>query len=202
MSLPDPAKRYSVEDYLSWPKDVACELIQGAIHEIPSAPTEEHENALIAIGSLLVGYIRAESSSDEQNGDESNPCAVFVEPVDVVLASDTVVQPDITVVCDHHKLANDRYVDGAPDLVVEVLTPETADWDRNEKRAAYERAGVTEYVIVAPATHTLEVYLRQPDGRYGEPDVLGPADDISFLTIPGLEASIADVFGWPLPQET
>ena len=86
-------------------------------------------------------------------------CSVFTVPVDVVLNDNTVVQPDLVVVCDPAKLANGRYVDGAPNLIVEILSPHTAKKDRLTKRLAYQAAGVPEYLIIDPAASTVEQYL-------------------------------------------
>lgn len=198
MAVPvsDVNKRYTVRDYFDLPAGSSCELIRGEMRPVPTAPGEPHDSALIALGSLIVGFIRGRSG----DGSNETSCGVFVEPVDVVLAPDTVVHPDIVVVCDLGRLANDRYVDGAPDMVVEVLAPETADLDRTGKRALYEEAGVDEYVIVAPEERLVEIYRQCPAGGFAPPEILGPADSLTFRTLPLLEVPVFEVFGWPLPK--
>ncbi len=105
------------------------------------------------------------------------PCRVFIAPVDVRLPKadeadehiDTVVQPDVLLVCDPTKLDR-RGVRGAPDLVVEVLSPATASHDHQRKRRSYERAGASEYWLVHPVDRMVTIYRLQ-DGEFGKPDV-------------------------------
>ena len=145
MSAPDPIRRYTVQDYLSWPDDVRCELIHGQVYDMTPTPSLDHQEVVGALYAAL----RDESARGRHGGGGS--CRVFVAPVDVVLSRDTVVQPDVVVVCDPAKTADRQRVQGAPDLVVEVLSPSTSIKDRREKRALYEAHGVPEYLIVDPA---------------------------------------------------
>ncbi|MBK8908740.1 MAG: Uma2 family endonuclease [Rhodospirillales bacterium] len=196
MRLQDRDKRYTVEEYLALPDGPPCELIRGELRPCLSAPSKDRDRALIALGSLIVGFLRAEGADRE-----GSSCGVFVEPVDVVLAADTVVHPDIVVVCDLRKLANDRYVDGAPELVVEVAAAETGVGLRTEKRALYEQAGVDEYVIVAPEERRVQIYRQSVEGGFAAPEMLRPADMLTFRTIPLLEVPVCEVFGWPSAQQ-
>lgn len=197
VSQPDVKTPYTVEDYFDLAADPARELIRGELRRRPAASSESHDGALIALGSLIVGFIRGRSGDNP----EEARCGVFVEPVDVVLAADTVVRPDIVVVCDLAKLANGRYVDGAPDLVVEVLTEENADLLRSERRALFEEARVDEFVIVAPAERLVEIYRQSPAGGFAAPERLGPEDLLTFRTLPLLEVRVSEVFGWGVPMD-
>jgi Uma2 family endonuclease len=127
MALPKKKARYTVGDYMSWPDTVRCEIIGGAVHDMAPAPGLAHLTAVLD----LAAYLR--SQLGQRAGPGRRPCHVFVAPVDVVLGDDTVVQPDIVVVCDPAKLAGGKNVQGAPDLVVEVLSPATAVKDKREK---------------------------------------------------------------------
>lgn len=111
------------------------------------------------------------------NALEGTPCRAYTAPFDVRLPKgeetddqvDTVVQPDVLVVCDRGKL-DDRGMRGAPDWVVEVLSPASASHDQTVKLGAYERAGVPEVWLIHPSDRVLTVY-RIEDGSFGRPAI-------------------------------
>lgn len=152
-------------DYLTWPDDVRYELIDGLAYLMAPAPNLAHQDA--------VGEIFRQVA----NALASKPCRPFIAPVDVRLPKhgeaddkiDTVVQPDILVVCDSSKLDR-RGVRGAPDWIVEVLSPSTAGHDQIRKRQLYEYHGVREYWLVHPIDRVLTVYRLQ-GGEYGKPEL-------------------------------
>lgn len=192
MSSPQPhGPRYTVQDYLTWDDDRRYELIEGEAHLMAPAPTLQHQS--ITLG--LAGQLR--KCLQEKLRDSSEcPCQVYVAPVDVILSPDTVVQPDVVLVCDPAKLANGRNVQGAPDLAVEVLFPVTSRYDRLIKRDLYERVGVTHYWLADPEALTLECY-RLLGGAYGKPAVYGPGDTVDLLYCGGLALDLTEVFGPP-----
>ncbi len=190
MSSPDPIRRYTVQDYLSWPDDVRCELIHGQVYDMTPTPSLDHQEVVGALYAAL----RDESARGRHGGGGS--CRVFVAPVDVVLSRDTVVQPDVVVVCDPAKTADRQRVQGAPDLVVEVLSPSTSIKDRREKRALYEAHGVPEYLIVDPAERYAEYFRLGADHRYGPSAVLGPENELRLVCLPELAATITTLLGW------
>lgn len=157
--------RCTYGDYLRWPDDVRCELIDGQVWMMAPAPTIEHQD--------IAGEIFRQCA----NALDGAPCRVLIAPVDVRLPRgdeadediDTVVQPDVLLVCDPAKIDR-RGVRGAPDWVVEVLSPSTAARDQIAKRRIYERAGVREYWLVHPTDRTLTVHTLV-DGRYGIPEI-------------------------------
>ncbi|MBN2701104.1 MAG: Uma2 family endonuclease [Methylothermaceae bacterium] len=165
----EPALRdpdfHTYGEYLTWPEDVRYELIDGRAYLMAPAPTLDHQD------------ITGEIYFQLRQALEDKPCRPFIAPVDVRLpkqdetddAIDTVVQPDVLVVCDETKLDR-RGVRGAPDLVVEVSTPATAYHDHQRKRAIYERAGVSEYWLVDPIERMITVYHLE-SGRYGKPEI-------------------------------
>lgn len=158
-------EHHTYGDYLHWPEDVRYELIDGGAYLMAPAPTLDHQD--------VAGEIYRQLS----NALLGKPCRAFIAPVDVRLPKareaddeiDTVVQPDVLVVCDPTKLDR-RGVRGAPDLVVEVLLPSTSSHDQLLKRRVYERAGVREYWLVHPADRIVSIY-RLVDGEYGKPDI-------------------------------
>lgn len=200
MALPRQTAGYTVADYMNWPDELRCELIDGIIYDMAPAPTLAHQNA---VGGLFV-YLHAalQSPTPEEGhggGGGTGCCKVFVAPIDVILGPDTVVQPDLIVVCDPAKLANGKNVQGAPDLVVEVLSPTTAIKDRWEKKQLYERAGVKEYLLVDPLEFYLEYYCLNAAGRFDAPRILGPENELRLSLLPALEQTIGAILGWSLP---
>lgn len=188
---------YTVVDYLAWPDDMRCELIGGEIYDMSPAPTVAHQDAALGLSSALRAALKTRRS-----GGGCGPidvCQVIISPIDVVLDKTTVVQPDIVVVCDAAKLANGRYVDGAPDLVVEVLSPSTALKDRREKRALYEKAGIQEYLLVDPLERYMEVY-RLIEGVYTVPLLLGPEDAFQSTFFPDITQTLGELLDWQLPE--
>ncbi len=167
-------------DYLTWPDDVRYELIDGDAYFMAPAPDLPHQE--------VAGEIYRQAA----NALLGKPCRALIAPVDVRLPKqneadeyiDTVVQPDVLVVCDPNKLDR-RGVRGAPDWVVEVLSPSTSSHDQIKKRLLYERHGVLEYWLVHPVDRVLTVY-RLLDGEYGKPEILELRGETAVSVLPGL----------------
>ena len=157
-------EHHSYGDYLTWPRDARYELIEGAAYLMSPAPDLAHQE--------LVGEIFVQVSVALRG----KPGRAFVAPLDVRLPRgdepdeqiDSVVQPDVLVVCDAGKLDR-RGVRGAPDWVIEVRSSSTAGHDQVRKRRIYEQAGVRELWLVHPTDRVLTVY-RLLGSEYGKPD--------------------------------
>ena len=148
--------RFTYSDYASWNDDNRYELIDGVVH-LMSAPTATHQGILVELSRQIANYLVGKS------------CRVFVAPFDVCIngkgdLDDTVVQPDILVICDTSKL-NDKYCNGAPDLIIEILSPSSTRHDRIVKLNKYLQAEVREYWIVDPADRSITVHLLE-NGKY------------------------------------
>ena len=173
-------KHYSYADYLTWPDDARYELIDGEAFLMAPAPLIEHQEVAGDVYHQL------------RNQLDGKPCRPYIAPVDVRLpradeadaAIDTVVQPDVLVVCDPAKIDR-RGVRGAPDWLLEVLSPSTAAHDHIAKRRTYERAGVREYWLVHPSDRTLTVYVLD-NGQYGRPDIYELKDETPIGMLPGV----------------
>ena len=161
----DMTKRYTFANYLTWLDDARRELIEGFIKMLP-APLSAHAE----INSEITWYLKDVVKKRKCK------CKVYPAPFDVRLPKDgetaddniyTVVQPDISVVCDLSKI-DKRGCCGAPDMIVEVFSPSTGKRDMNEKFALYEEAGVKEYWLVYPEAKAIHVFLRQDDGKYND----------------------------------
>lgn len=169
---------HTYRDYLTWPEDVRYELIDGAAYLMAPAPVRVHQE------------VAGEMYRQAANALRDKPCRPFIAPFDVRLPKskesddliDTVVQPDLLVVCDSSKL-DDRGLCGAPDWVVEVLSPSSASHDQTIKLNAYERAGVPEVWLVHPTDHLVTVY-RMEGSRYGRPDISETKGRLVVATVP------------------
>lgn len=183
-------RRYTYADYLKWDDSVRVELINGEVYDMTPAQSRQHQEILTELILIFGLYLK------------DKKCKLFPAPFDVRLPekgfSDseiiTVVQPDLTVVCDRKKL-DARGCIGAPDMVVEITSPETAAKDMREKLVLYEKHGVKEYWILHPLDKTVMVFTRGKDGLYGKPRIFSPPDSIKVNTIKGLVVDLKEVFG-------
>jgi Uma2 family endonuclease len=162
----DLNKRYTYADYVTWLDDKMRELIHGFINMMSPAPRVEHAE----VASNVLWRLRSVVKKNR------GKCKVFTAPFDVRLPKngeksddkiDTVVQPDICVICDLSKL-DERGCCGAPDMIVEIISPSTAKKDITEKFALYEESGVKEYWIVYPKDKAVHVFLLQENGKYDD----------------------------------
>lgn len=152
-------------DYCARSGEDYYELIEGMACAMAPAPTILHQQLVGEIYRQIANRLR------------DTPCRPFIAPVDVLFPQDdepaervrTVLQPDVFVVCDPAKIGP-RAITGAPDWVVEVLSPGSASRDHIAKRRIYETAGVREYWLVHPEDRIVMMYRLQQDG-YGKPDV-------------------------------
>jgi Uma2 family endonuclease len=164
--LLDLKKRYTYADYLTWWDGQARELINGNVKAMSPAPKLGHAKVNATIFWNLGAIIRKNKGK----------CEVFTAPFDVRLPKqgetaddriDTVVQPDICVVCDLSKL-DERGCCGAPEMIVEISSPSTTKRDVTEKFALYEASGVKEYWIVYPMEKAIHVFILQENGKYDD----------------------------------
>lgn len=165
MSLPKrDQQHHTYADYLGWPDEYRYELIDGEAY-LMAGPDLAHQMVVLELGRQLANVLAGKA------------CQPFVAPFDVRLPkpgqsdeqTDTVVQPDVMVVCDPAKIDR-RGIRGAPDLIVEVLSPSTAGHDQVLKRQVYERAGVQEFWLVHPTDRVVTIYTLGKDG-YGKPEI-------------------------------
>ena len=149
------ANIYTEEDYYNLPENVRAELIDGQIYYM-AAPSRIHQKILMFLSKTIANYIDSKDGS----------CEVYPAPFAVKLFEDddkTVVEPDISVICDPNKLT-DRGCTGAPDWIVEIVSPSTSSHDYIRKLNLYAKAGVKEYWIIDPRTEKVFVYhLDQAD---------------------------------------
>lgn len=166
MGLPlRDAQHHTYGDYCRWSEDARYELIDGRAYAMAPAPSPRHQEIALELARQIADAL------------EELPCRVYLAPFDVRLpladeADDeieSVVQPDLSIICDRSKI-DERGCRGAPDWIIEILSPTTAGHDQIVKRDLYERHGVHEYWIVHPTDLVVTVYSLV-DGAYGKPDV-------------------------------
>lgn len=148
MPLPQE-KLYTIEDIYALPEGTRAELIDGQIYYM-TPPSRIHQRLLFELGRIIADYITKNSDS----------CEVDIAPFAVFLHGDdkSYVEPDISVICDRNKL-NDRGCVGAPDWIIEIVSPSNPENDYITKLSLYKSAGVREYWIVDPRTKTIKVYF-------------------------------------------
>jgi Uma2 family endonuclease len=173
-------KRFTYQDYLKWPDDERWELIEGIAYNMTPAPSIKHQRVAGLFYSILVNKLAGK------------PCIPGISPIDVVLSEYDVVQPDVLVVCDKKKIT-EANIQGAPDLVVEVLSPSTAVKDMREKRAIYERYGVKEFILIDPTEFYVERFSLK-DGAYGVPEIFAPQEVLPLKSLEGIEVPLWEVF--------
>src|SRR5271154_5459177 len=150
----DLSKTYTYADYLKWTFDERLELIKGKIFKMSPAPGSVHQRLSFRLTLWMGTYLKGKS------------CELFAAPFDVrlprVSQEDgkviTVVQPDICVICDRSKI-DDKGCLGAPDIVVEILSPGNNKKELQNKYEVYEEAGVLEYWIIHPLEKTFFKYI-------------------------------------------
>jgi len=164
MPVPQEEGKYSYADYLTWPEDERWEIIH---HYLSGKPCKVYP------APFCVKLMK----DDEKNHEDIKK----------------VVEPDITIVCDKSKL-DDKGYNGAPDMIVEIMSPSSIKMDRFIKFNSYEKAGVREYWIVEPEGKLVSVFALQDDQRYGRPEIYTEDDKIKVSIFPDLIVDLKPVF--------
>ena len=185
----DPNGSYTYADYLLWQFEERVELLRGRLRQM-AAPSRKHQTISMKLTRPLVNAVWG------------GPCYVFAAPFDVRLTRFskaqnkeviTVVQPDLCVICDAAKL-DDRGCLGAPDLIVEILSPGNSRTEMKDKFEIYQEAGVSEYWIVLPTEKTIQVWKLNDESFYiGLPPKV-EGDILTTPIIANLRIDLVDVF--------
>ena len=173
--------KFTYRDYLLLPEGDRRELIEGEFYVVP-APNVRHQAISRNLGLRLWELVRSHGLGQ-----------VFLAPTDVVLSPESVVQPDILFVSNERRgIITEANVSGAPDLVVEILSPSTAERDRELKLTLYARYGVREYWIVDPDDETVEVMELGSEGAAGVRRY--DAGTVESVLFPRLSIALDDIF--------
>lgn len=154
MALSQQSTPHTENDYYNLPEDVRAELINGELIYNQAAPSRLHQTILMELSGTIREYIRSKNGT----------CRVYPAPFAVKLNKNnqTIVEPDISVICDQNKLT-DRGCTGAPDWIIEIVSPSNASHDYIRKLNLYADAGVREYWIVDPARESIFVYYLEQE---------------------------------------
>ena len=184
----DPNGSYTYADYLQWKFNERVELFKGKFFKMIPAPNRSHQKLSLKLTNKLFHYF------------ESTTCDLYVAPFDVrlekTISNDTkvttVVQPDLCVICDQNKL-DDKGCNGAPDLIVEILSPGNSKKEMGIKFDLYEENGVKEYWIVEPAEKSIFIYLLQNDRFIGLKPLIED-DKMKSPLFPALDFDVREIF--------
>jgi Uma2 family endonuclease len=192
---PESPYGFTYADYLTWNFKERIELIRGKIFKMCPAPSVPHQRISVNIENEFAFFLKGKS------------CKMLHAPVDVRLKGRpfrkkklkdneiyTVVQPDIIVVCDDEKLKDIRSVDGAPELIVEILSPGNTKTETKYKFDLYEENGVLEYWVVYPEYKQIYVYLLNENEEYGKPVIYEANENINCTLLKGLSIATNDIF--------
>ena len=188
----DLTKRYTYADYLTWMDDVRRELFDGFIKLMTPAPSMKHQEVSVNFTRLFGNYLFGKS------------CKVYHAPSDVRLPTSeqtkgdkqiyTIVQPDLFVVCDLSKL-DDRGCLGAPDLVIEIISPKNSKRDLKDKFEIYQQYGVREYWIVKPNDEVVNVFVLNENSKFQLVGMYAEDDKIPVNIFNGdLKVDLTEVF--------
>ena len=181
----DLTRRYTYADYLTWKFEERVELFKGWVARM-AGPNTYHQRVSTSLLQYLANTLRPTG------------CEVFAAPTDVVIArspdGDTVVQPDLLVVCEASKITK-QYIDGAPDFIVEIVSPGNGKKELDKKYKQYEAAGVREYWVVHPDDQTVLRYVLSDAGQFvGQEPRTVDSEEISASVFEGVSLSGAEIF--------
>lgn len=180
----DLNKKYTYSDYLTWQISERVELIKGKIFKMAPAPNRKHQDVSRLLERAIDQFLM------------KSKCRMYHAPFDVRLikdGNDTVVQPDICVVCDLSKL-DKQGCKGAPELIIEILSPGNSRKELREKLNLYEENGVQEYWIINPLEEMLVIYLLNEKGKYVASNPYFAEDVIYSSVLPGFSIIIDQIF--------
>lgn len=189
MNSPDRRKdvRYTWADYLTWDDGRRWELIGGKPFDLSAAPLLRHQSILVKLATAMETHFHG------------HRCMVFPAPTDVRLSQEDVVQPDLVVVCRPEQLKR-THIEGAPTLVVEILSPSTLVHDRVRKMNLYARSGVQEVWLITPYPWLVEVYAL--DGNsFRLAKANGRDDTLQSVVFPELQIVLAGIFDYPIAPD-
>ncbi|MDQ0964699.1 Uma2 family endonuclease [Flavobacterium sp. W4I14] len=185
----DASLTYSYSNYLNWLFPERVELIKGKIFKMSPAPSRVHQEVSINLLNPIVNFLKGK------------PSKVYSAPFDVRFPKEskadkdvyTVLQPDICVVCDKSKL-DARGCIGAPDLVIEILSPGNTKMELLNKYRVYEEFGVKEYWVVSQSDQSILIYTLNDSGKFQPSKIFTHSEKITSSVLTGFELELDDVF--------
>ena len=179
-SIEKVRQRFSWNEYKEWPEDERWQIIDGQAFCMTAAPNIRHQKVTGNLYALIREKLKG------------RPCFPFIAPTDVVFDDYNIVQPDVLVVCEKNRIT-DANIQGAPDLVIEVISPSNSFMDKKLKLELYERFAVPEYLLVDPVGDLVERY-RLVEGKYGRADIFPWHEELPLVSLPGLVINLWEAF--------
>ena len=189
MELAKKQDIYTYEDYASWPENERWQILDGVPY-MQATPTSKHQKVSGELFLQIGNYLKGKT------------CDVYSAPFGVRLPEKNkkkdkdilnVVEPDISVICDKSKI-DEKGCLGAPDLVIEILSPSSVKLDKIIKFKKYEKAGVKEYWVVDIENRIVEVYRLQGKSKFGKIDIYSEEDKVKVSIFDDLQIDLAEVF--------
>ncbi|KJR48107.1 hypothetical protein UF75_1460 [Desulfosporosinus sp. I2] len=189
MPLSQEEKKYTYADYLTYPEDERWEIFDG-VPLMQAAPAPIHQEILMELSKQIAVYLTGKT------------CKIYPAPFCVRLPEGyekddkevkNIVEPDISIICDKFKI-DEMGCNGAPDMIIEIISPSSIKKDRFLKFNMYEKAGVKEYWIVEPDQKLVSVFLLQTNGRFSRPEMYTDEDSINVSIFPDLVINLSTVF--------
>jgi Uma2 family endonuclease len=181
--MTQPRIKFTVDDYMTTPEGKRYQLLDGELILAPS-PTTRHQRTLFRLAQALNEFVVAHNLGE-----------VFVAPFDVVLSNHDVAQPDLLFVSNQRSgIITEANIQGAPDLVIEVLSPGTARYDQGYKRTLYSRFGVREYLLVDPDAEMLKVLTGSEQGLVSHA-TYQCSNTLNSLLLASLSVDFEQIFG-------
>lgn len=185
----DESLTYSYAHYLNWLFEDRLELIKGKIYKMSPAPSRYHQKVSINMAKSFANFLTGKS------------CDIYTAPFDVRFSSKskddkdiyTVLQPDICVICDKSKL-DDRGCLGAPDLVIEILSPGNNKKELLHKYKVYEEFGVREYWVVSQGDQSILIYTLDNSRKFQPSKIFTLSEEVTSTVLPGFVLKLDDVF--------
>lgn len=180
-----PSVKFTYEDFVNFPDDGKRHEIIDGEHYVTPSPNTKHQTIVFNLAAAFAGYLRTHAVG-----------AAFVAPFDVVFSDLDIVEPDLLYISSNRaSILTDQHVRGAPDLVVEILSPGTRKTDEVTKRKVYERFGVLEYWIVDPELETIKIYRRIEEAFARVAELSAEASDVlATPLLPDFSAALAEIF--------
>jgi Uma2 family endonuclease len=175
------SRKYNWDDYLTLPEGERHELINGRLYSMSPGPSIKHQELSMRLSARLFDQAR------------ESGCRLFAAPTDLKLSEQDVVQPDLMVVCQPGQIQM-GHVEGAPTLIVEILSPSTQAQDRVRKLHLYAKSGVKEYWLIQPECETVEV-LHLREGSYAVATSCTKEDEFRSPSFPSWQLDLTELFG-------
>jgi Uma2 family endonuclease len=175
--------KFTYKDYLQLPEDKRYELIEGEFLMVPS-PIPAHQDVLQNLFRVLDVHIRNQDLGK-----------VYLAPLDVILSEESVLQPDLLFISKERlHIITERNIQGAPDLVIEILSPSTAERDKGLKQKLYAKFGIQEYWLVDPDKKVIEV-MSLGEGGFESTGVYQEEATLDSPLLKGISMDVREVFG-------